>query len=881
VAERSVSVKLLANISQYEAAMARAASAGGRFSAETQSSMRKLGGDMQSVGGTLTRGVTLPLALAGAGAVKLGLDFGQAFTKMQTLAGVTAGEVDGLQASVLKLAGETARSPQDLADALYFLRSSGLDAGQAMDALEMSAKASAAGLGSTATVADLVSSAMNAYATSGLTAADATDTLIATARAGKAEPAELAAALGRVLPVASELGVTFQDVGGAIASLSLSGNDAEQSTTQLFNVLEKLLKPSKQSADALSAVGMSVDTIRASIADKGLLVTLQDLKARLGDAGFVKFMEDARAVTGALALTGQNAATVAKTFDTVKNSAGLTSEAFATAAGSGMFKMQQAWADLQVALIQAGQVIIPMVTGVITVIGNLDSKFADLPGPAQAVVLGFLAFVAAAGPLLAIGGRIVTNFGTIVSALEKLKLALAANPWILAATVIAGAGVALYAFMNRTTDAEKAMQRAEQAASDLADAIGQTGPMEAMTASLTDIVKKNDDLRGAMAAAGVTIGDVAQASLGGAAAFQEITNKITAYGVQSGLTLEQSNALGNYMSIDMKHALSSTIQLVGEMEVAQGNAKTVTEGWQVALAREKATMDQHATSTKVAITVTDEDAKAEDRAKAAHDAAKAAVDKETAALQKYIDKLFQATGQTFDHEQSTLRLESAYSDFEVQLFKTTSAVAKGTLKGREKEQANRELRSTELDLAGQAYATAEAFAAQQQASGNASSKADLMKWRLAQLANEFPALRGEIQTYINKLNAIPAQKNTNVITTFLTRRTAVPPGVMAAAGGYFGQQTWGTWAEAGPEAILPLTDPVRLSMLLKDQRILSPVLAAMSSNMRAAPQQFMTAPSAATSPRSNDVRDVVVNNYRRDIGVADVATAIRLAKLTS
>jgi hypothetical protein len=72
-------------------------------------------------------------------------DFNQSFTQMQTLAGVTAGEVDGLKSSVLDLSGTTAQSPQELARALYFIRSAGIDGADAMEVLEASAKGSAIG----------------------------------------------------------------------------------------------------------------------------------------------------------------------------------------------------------------------------------------------------------------------------------------------------------------------------------------------------------------------------------------------------------------------------------------------------------------------------------------------------------------------------------------------------------------------------------------------------------------------------------------------------------------------------------------------------------------------------------------------------------------
>jgi TP901 family phage tail tape measure protein len=420
MADKTVSVTLRAKVDSYIAAMRQAGSASGAMANETKANLSRLGSQMTSVGKAATVGLTVPIVAAGGVAVKAAGDFNQSFTKMTTLAGVAAGEIDGLKGSVMGLAGQTGRAPTELAEALYFLRSSGLEGAEAMEALESSAQASAAGMGSTVAVADAVSSAMNAYASSGRDAAEATDVLVATARAGKAEPAELASALGRVLPVAAELGVTFQDVGGAVAAFSQTGNDASGSVTLLSNVLLKLLKPSQQGAEMLAQVGLSMEDIRASIADRGLLSTLQMLSDKLGATNLPKFFEDQQAVVGVLSLLGENAEGVAATFDEVANSQGSLGDAFqAWTEGPGA-GIAQAWGEIQVAVIQAGEKILPIVADVMGVLGDLAGVFSDLPGPVQAGILALGGLAAIAGPMLIAAGMIVKSLDSIALAVARL-----------------------------------------------------------------------------------------------------------------------------------------------------------------------------------------------------------------------------------------------------------------------------------------------------------------------------------------------------------------------------------------------------------------------------------------------------------------------------
>ena len=110
----------------------------------------------------------------------------------------------------------------------------------------MSAKASAAGLGETKNIADLVTSAVNVYGKETLSAAGATDILVAGVREGKAEAAEFAMSLGRVIGDANELGVSFDEVTATVASLTRTGINAAESTTQLRAILKGLTRPSKE-----------------------------------------------------------------------------------------------------------------------------------------------------------------------------------------------------------------------------------------------------------------------------------------------------------------------------------------------------------------------------------------------------------------------------------------------------------------------------------------------------------------------------------------------------------------------------------------------------------------------------------------------------------
>lgn len=423
---------------------------------------------LSDFGRTMSTKVTLPLAAGAAAALKLNSDFSTTFTEMQGLAGVAAEEVDGLRESVFELSSATGRGPQELAEGLNFIRSSGLEGATALDALDRSARSAAVGMGSTVVISDAVTSAMNAYGHEALSAAEATDILVAAVGEGKGEPEEMANQFGRLLPVASELGVEFAEVGGALAFLTLSSGSASQSSSQLSGIMQKLLRPSQQANEVLESVGLSAETLRRVTQDEGLLVALQLLWDRLDQNGTALGMviEDSRAFTGALALLRDEGREAAGVIDAVTDSTGALDEAFASLQETDEFKARQAMADLQVAAIQAGSVMAPVLADLAGLVGDVAQAFVSLPDPVQRLIIILGAVAAAAGP----AATALSSLGKGADLLQRL-LNTSSN----AGPVLAGAAVGVGVLVSAFVSAQREAQAAQAAVEDLANAANSAG----------------------------------------------------------------------------------------------------------------------------------------------------------------------------------------------------------------------------------------------------------------------------------------------------------------------------------------------------------------------------------------------------------------------
>lgn len=250
-------------------------------------------------------------------AMRSSIEFGRAMTKMQTLAGVSAKEIDGFKKSILQLSTEVGRSPQELAEALYFITSSGLEGATALEALTASAKASAIGMGETQVVADALTSILNAYGHEAYSAEEATNILLKTIKLGKAEADELASSIGDVVPNAAQLGVSFEEISAAISATTLIGKSASEAITGINSVLMSTIKTSSEGAKRLDSVGLSYADLRNELSTNGLSGMIKMLNEKFGDnvEAIGEVLGRKEAINTYFTLTGKSAGNYAKALD--------------------------------------------------------------------------------------------------------------------------------------------------------------------------------------------------------------------------------------------------------------------------------------------------------------------------------------------------------------------------------------------------------------------------------------------------------------------------------------------------------------------------------------------------------------------------------------
>lgn len=300
-------------------------------------------------------------------------------TVMSRIKGLTttpAADLAKMSEDIIGLSRRLNVSAKELGEAEYFIASSGFAGAQATDILTASAKASAAGLGKTKVIADAVTSALNAYKLKARDAARITDVLTRAVIEGKGEPDALAGAIARVLPIAAQAGVGFEQVMASLAVMTRTGLSAEEAATALRGTLGALLAPGKQAKGALEEIGWSADGVRQAIREKGLLAALEELMQRTG--GNIETLDliipNIRALTGVLSSAGSQGTAYAEILASMGRASGSVDKAFSASAGTWEFQFGRFKNVLLAMPIELGQKVLPGLTGI------LDSITLDIEG---------------------------------------------------------------------------------------------------------------------------------------------------------------------------------------------------------------------------------------------------------------------------------------------------------------------------------------------------------------------------------------------------------------------------------------------------------------------------------------------------------------------
>lgn len=450
MADRTVSVSLIAKVQGYVAGVGTAVRATKQFAGELDTLGRKSPGRFNDISNAAGAAGIALLAVAGY-AVKAAADFDKQMSAVQSVANATKEQMGQLRAAALQAGKDTAYSATQAAQAETELAKAGVSAANILSGgLRGSLALAAAGQIDLADAATISAQAMNMFHLRGQDVSHIADVLASAANTSASDIHGLSLGMQQAGNVASAMGLSLEETTGALAAFADRGLQGSDAGTSLKTMLIRLEAPTEKAASLMRELGLKAYDAQGNFV--GLADFAGQLQNALGDMtqeqrnATLAMIFGSDAVRAATVMYDLGASGVKRYTDGV-NKTGAAADTAATMTNNLAGDLERLKGSVETLAIQSGSGANGGLRTLVQMLGGMVDSFSTLPSGVQstAVVLagltGITALAAAGWMKLSqkvreaqvaldgmgpTGQRFSGVLGTVTAAVGRVTLALAA-----------------------------------------------------------------------------------------------------------------------------------------------------------------------------------------------------------------------------------------------------------------------------------------------------------------------------------------------------------------------------------------------------------------------------------------------------------------------
>ena len=290
--------------------------------ASTESATSKMAGLMKKSAAVI--------GVASVAATKKTIDVGKSFeagmSEVQAISGASGKDLEKLSAKAKQMGATTKFSATESATALKYMAMAGWKTNQMVSGLSGVMNLAAASGEDLGTVSDIVTDSMTAF---GLKAKDSghfADVLAKASSSSNTNVAMMGETFKYVAPLAGSMKYSIEDTATAIGLMANAGIKGSQAGTSLRSIITRLVKPPKDAATALDALGIS--TTKADGSMKPLRETMAELREKFSGltesqkASYASSIAGQEAMSGLLAIVNASDSDFNKLQKAIDNSSG-------------------------------------------------------------------------------------------------------------------------------------------------------------------------------------------------------------------------------------------------------------------------------------------------------------------------------------------------------------------------------------------------------------------------------------------------------------------------------------------------------------------------------------------------------------------------------
>ena len=433
--------------------------------------MKEVGKKVADTGDNLTRKLTMPIVAGFGAAIKVTADFDQQMSKVKAILGdsIDTTAFEKLRQTARDVAASTKFDANEVAKGYEYMAMAGWKAGAMLGGIKPVMDLATASEEELGTVSDIVTDNMTAF---GLTIdsvggdVDAfnkltthfTDVLAAASTNSNTNVTMMGESFKYAAANASAMRYSAEDTAIALGLMANAGIKSGQAGRALRNIFSRIAKPTDESAEAIKYFNLS--TLNADGSTKSFRQIMEQLraeaqknpeamaKAAQAAQDLTKQYEDgqiteeqyndgmlkistssneflanvgklagAQGMAGLLSIINSTEEDFNKLTVAIDNSDGTAAKMAEEMNNNFIGQLTILMSKVKDLAISFGDILTPYVRGAVEWVQGLTDKFNSLDEGTKKTIVQIGAIVAAIGPVLAIGGRLITGIGSVISLL--------------------------------------------------------------------------------------------------------------------------------------------------------------------------------------------------------------------------------------------------------------------------------------------------------------------------------------------------------------------------------------------------------------------------------------------------------------------------------
>lgn len=280
--------------------------------------------------GIAVAGVATAVGGLSVAAIRVGSNFEEGMSKVSAISGATGEDLKKLTEKAKEMGAKTKFSATESAEAMQYMAMAGWKTGDMLNGIDGIMNLAAASGEDLALVSDIVTDALTAFGMSAKDSAQFADLLASAASNSNTNVSMLGESFKYVAPVAGALGHSAKDTAFALGLMANAGIKSSQSGTALRASLTNLAHPSKQMAEEMDRLGISLTDSNGKVKEgKALYDELRQKFSGLTDAQKTQSAATIfgkEAMSGMLAIINASDSDYKKLYDSLSNCDGVAEE---------------------------------------------------------------------------------------------------------------------------------------------------------------------------------------------------------------------------------------------------------------------------------------------------------------------------------------------------------------------------------------------------------------------------------------------------------------------------------------------------------------------------------------------------------------------------